>query len=513
VRDKDEGVMNGLIIAIAVGAGLAVSISLVILLVVTRRGTETKNTGASPAELVVLLRQGRVIDTTPDVEDMLGKPLSPDTPWADLRPVLANRFADLPLELPGQDTSIPASDDANTLLSISVNGPFTRLSINGGALSMGHVHRIVNIREESEQIARILHLDPNPIWKMNANGNVTWSNDSYQRICDESAAAGQTSCPFAVEVDGALVAQNGRISVSLPGEEKQLWFEVTSFPVGADTVYYATGINDLVEAERAQRNFVQTLAKTFAHLPIGLAVFNKERRLVLFNPALVDLTRLPIDFLSAKPNLLSFFDHMRENRMMPEPKSYSSWRGKLYEVVSAAREDRYSETWSLPSGLTYRITGRPHPDGAVAFLIEDISAEISLTRRFRSELDLTQSVLDSFDSSIVVFTRLGVQSFCNSAYRELWGLQADPAVAETSIIDAIQSWEDLCDPQTDWSEIRDYVLNLQNRKPWETELVLNTGERLLCKIEPVAAGATLMRFSYLPSETRSLPQLKAEAVS
>jgi acetone carboxylase gamma subunit len=113
----------------------------------------------------------------------------------------------------------------------------------------------------------------------------------------------------------------------------------------------------------------------------------------------------------------------------------------------------------------------------------------------------------------VGFTRLGVQSFCNSAYRELWGLQADPAVAETSIIDAIQSWEDLCDPQTDWSEIRDYVLNLQNRKPWETELVLNTGERLLCKIEPVAAGATLMRFSYLPSETRSLPQLKAEAVS
>jgi len=54
----------------------------------------------------------------------------------------------------------------------------------------------------------------------------------------------------------------------------------------------------------AQRNFVQTLTKTFAQLSIGLAIFNRERQLVLFNPALIDLTALPADFLTGRPHLL-----------------------------------------------------------------------------------------------------------------------------------------------------------------------------------------------------------------
>ncbi len=260
-------------------------------------------------------------------------------------------------------------------------------------------------------------------------------------------------------------------------------------------MHFACSIDNLVEAEMAQRNFVQTLTKTFAHLPIGLAVFDRERRLVLFNPALVDLTHLPVDFLSSKPNLLSFFDHMRENRMMPEPKNYSTWKEKLTNVVSAAREDRYCETWTLPSGLTYKITGRPHPDGAVAFLIEDISAEISLTRRFRSELELTQSVIDCFEDSVAVFSRLGVLTFSNSAYRTQWKCDPDSAFAEVTIVDATKDWQAACTPSPIWSELRDFVLTLRDRSAWTVDLTLTNGEAIQCHVEPVAAGATMVKFS------------------
>jgi hypothetical protein len=87
----------------------------------------------------------------------------------------------------------------------------------------------------------------------------------------------------------------------------------------------------------------------------------------LFNPALIDLTALPADFLSARPNLLSFFDRLRDHRMMPEPKNYGSWRHQMADLVAAAADGRYQETWSLPSGAVYSVSGQPHPDGAVAF--------------------------------------------------------------------------------------------------------------------------------------------------
>ncbi|MAJ04508.1 MAG: hypothetical protein CMH03_07285, partial [Marinovum sp.] len=49
-----------------------------------------------------------------------------------------------------------------------------------------------------------------------------------------------------------------------------------------------------------------TLGKTFAEMSVGLAVFDQNHRLVLFNPALIDLTLLGADFLSERPILIHF---------------------------------------------------------------------------------------------------------------------------------------------------------------------------------------------------------------
>ena len=76
----------------------------------------------------------------------------------------------------------------------------------------------------------------------------------------------------------------------------------------------------LFPQKRPQRDFVQTLTKTFAQLSVGLAIFDADRRPVLFNPALGDLSLLPADFLIARPTLFSFLDRLRDNRMIPEPK-------------------------------------------------------------------------------------------------------------------------------------------------------------------------------------------------
>ena len=62
----------------------------------------------------------------------------------------------------------------------------------------------------------------------------------------------------------------------------------------------------LVKAETSLQEFVTTLTKTFAALPIGLVIFDRARELALFNPALMDLTLLPASFLISKPSLSPF---------------------------------------------------------------------------------------------------------------------------------------------------------------------------------------------------------------
>ena len=148
-------------------------------------------------------------------------------------------------------------------------------------------------------------------------------------------------------------------------------------------------MTEIVRAQQAQKNFVQTLTKTFATLSIGLAIFYRNRQLMLFNPALIDLTTLPADFLRARPNLLTVFDKLRDNQIMPEPKNYATWREKLAILVAAATEGTYTEIWNLPTGATFRTSGRPHPDGALAFLFEDMTAKISMSRQFYCRIGIT----------------------------------------------------------------------------------------------------------------------------
>jgi hypothetical protein len=86
----------------------------------------------------------------------------------------------------------------------------------------------------------------------------------------------------------------------------------------------------------------------------------------------------------------------------------------------------FEETWSLPGGQTYRVIGRPHPNGALAFMFEDISHEMSRTRRYRADVELGQSVIDAVEDAVAVFSQGGQLVMSNHAYAQLW--QHDPQV-------------------------------------------------------------------------------------
>ena len=229
-------------------------------------------------------------------------------------------------------------------------------------------------------------------------------------------------------------------------------------------------------------------------LAIGLAIFDSTRRLVLFNPALTDLTSLPGEFLTNRPSLTDFLDQLREKRVMPEPRDYHSWRKSIADLESASMKGTYSETWSLPDGQTYRISGQPHPDGTLALLMEDISAEMSLTRRFRAQIDQSQSVIDSLDDAIALFSSTGELLFSNTAYKLLWDDPSEDSVLGTTVTEATRAWHKHSVPTPVWGDFRDFAFLGRERDEWTAQVGLRDGRQIHCRFVPQKSGASLVVF-------------------
>lgn len=427
-----------------------------------------------------------------------------DTDWHSLTSGLGARFPGLPdarnlgavekLNLPA------ARPDDTAVLQLERENNVTRVTIaeQHGA-DVSSVHRLKTLETELDILRLGAMAAPYPIWLTDTSLKTVWSNGAYQALSD--AVLGDT----ADTEEGAVVFDftpkdltgntSVRVPVRMPQNSSTQWFNVTATRSGTLTVFHAVDINAVIQAEVAQRNFVQTLAKTFAQLSIGLAIFDRNSQLALFNPALVDLTSLPAEFLSGRPDMLSFFDRLRDNRVMPEPKNYGSWRQEILDMINAASLGSYQETWTLDTGHTYRVSGRPHPDGAVAFLIEDITAEISLTRNFRAELELGQSLMDTFEDALVVFSSAGVLTFCNAAYREMWKLDPDNSFADVTVVDSLQAWQQSCAPDPAWGDIRDFVMKLGERAAWDALVQHDQKGTLHVQVSPIVSGATVIRFT------------------
>ncbi|CUH65026.1 Sensor protein DivL [Thalassovita gelatinovora] len=427
--------------------------------------------------------------------------------WYQLAKLLSPRFPDFPVAPPPNLSGNPItleSDDVrekSTVLIEDIHG-LTRVSLidktPDQTRSAADLHQRRIWETQIDTLNSAVQGSPYPIWQSDAQGQIRWANSAYEMLVRACLGANAEGLEPLFDLTGSKPPPSSRkrMSVTLKEGSEQLWYDVTSVLTGKFTMHYATDINAVVQAEVAQRNFVQTLTKTFAQLSIGLAIFDRKRELALFNPALTDLTHLSVDFLSNRPSLHTFFNRLRDNQTMPEPKNYNSWLEEMDDLIDATSDGNYLETWHMPSGLTYRVSGRPHPDGAMAFLFEDISAEMSLTRRFRADLELNQSVLDHLDLAVAVFSSGGSMYFCNDMYCEIWKTEPDHGLTEPSITESVRLWKAASLPSPRWDEIAQLVTNASPNCDQKVLIRLKDGTYLTTRAQRIGGGATMVQFDF-----------------
>jgi len=458
---------------------------------------------------VFLFQDETLLDATKEARQLLDAIPRQGSQWFHLSKLLAPRFPDLSNRFAhlAEDGEVSlTSSDENTLLNAVWLDGIARITLTDIDPADPHPrmdgHTTSALESELKTLRENADTVPYLTWRENSQGDITWVNRAYLDITEtRNPQAGPRPWPpeklFSVSSIAPDTADEGpwRTPMLQPPDTPARWFDVRQFALGDETLFCATSADAIVQAEQSLSEFVTTLTKTFAHLPIGLAIFDRARQLALFNPALTDLTVLPAGFLCARPTLFAFLDRLRESRMMPEPKDYKSWRQRMTELEAMAVNGTYEETWALPTGQTFRVTGRPQPDGAVAFLFEDISAEISLTRRFKAELEMGQAALDCLDDAVAVFSPGGVLSISNTAYANLWGRDPMEALTDLSVGDAAHSWASKCSPSPIWNKIIDFTMSPRERVAWVGGVTLKDGRAVRCKCVPIGRGGTMVFFS------------------
>ncbi|NNU79210.1 PAS domain-containing protein [Halovulum dunhuangense] len=330
--------------------------------------------------------------------------------------------------------------------------------------------------------------------ELDAGGNVRWSN---------AAAAPLLGAAFPGS-DGQLLLRN-------PDGAALGWHAITSVPLpGGARLLYLENIQARVASEQALQGLLATLADTFAHLGEGLAIFDRERRLSLFNPALAEIFGLDAAGLAARPSLREFLAALRDRRMIPEPASFTEWRDKLIAATSSVTGTPHTEDWSLPSGHTLRLTVRPHPDGAAAFVFEDISRDVALERRYRREMEQGQTTLDRLSEAVAIFGPSGRLVLANPAFCDLTGHGGLADLAGSPIGAVLERAEAHLGPAPAWEECRSFALDPGRPDRWDSVLPTRTGGYLM-RASALPDGSTLLCLSSVSAAESAASPVTARA--
>lgn len=390
----------------------------------------------------------------------------------------------------GQSMPFPALFIILFLVGIGAAASFNYLG--GQPIDIDHINSEIT----ADNITSALEKAPFPIWSV-MDGEVAFANSRYHDV------VGMYDNP-----EGALKGQGhdslDRNMVNIDGSP--CWFHNIEIPLDAETFTFSLPIDQLVSAENSLNRLMETLSTTFAHLPVGLAIFDTDQRLTQFNPAISKLLNLEPTWLAMRPSMSAFLEKLRENRHLPEQNNFLVWRRLLTEMNVSNTNKNYADNWSLPNGHTLHVTAQAHSKGATTFLFEDITAQVAVERQHHAETTLNQAVLDRVSDAIVVINPAGNVAFANAAFDRLFAMNSTNSLDIPDLQTLASIWPDAA---PFWNDLQSFVSQLENRAPWAASITLLDQKSV--DIFPMPDGSTLVSFSektITPNAQKIAPKLQ-----
>ena len=478
-------------------------------------------------------RNGYLVDHSGNVSFLLPDPIDRLRAWDGLAEILSDVHDGIPAAFDGlRDAGRPfrltGEFGRDRLLVLGLrDGEDIRVTVTSAEERQTSVRvdlaSLAAMEGEIAMLARGLDTSPQPGWALDADGRVVWANAAYlalvARCAGPDAAHGWPLHDLFPEAAAPRTTPVRRKTCDKRGEEN--WFEISPPATGPDglRLIHAQSLDAVIKAEDSLRTLLQTLTKSFAFLPTGLAIFDRQGQLALFNPALMDMTGLDGAWLSRRPLMTDFFDALRDQRRMAEPRDYKAWRASLAGMGRTEADRIYVETWTLPSGITYRVTARPQGDGAITLMLENVSSDVDAQRSQKDAQGLMRDVLDAMEEGMVVFDADGRRIAANASAQEIWMGHGAEGQLPATLDGCIAFWKTLTRPSPVWGEMRDVLRNPETeRVSWSAPLHRLGGEAgpLSLTVTSLPGRRLAVAFSpdiATPADLRGLPRQTRDAIS
>jgi signal transduction histidine kinase len=400
-----------------------------------------------------------------------------------------------------------AEGGAATMLEAGIVRGRPLLSVRRATAAELEAMRLRAELAEAERARRaaeaLLDAAPALLWRRGGDGCVAWANARYREIVGAAAE----EAPPELRLDGSaepLGPSPSRRAVYRAEDGRRLWHDLSERPAPADldlgpraSLGYGSDAAAAVHAEGALRRFVETLTETFAHLRVGLAVFDKGQRLGLFNPAFADLMRLEPSWLAGRPGFNDVLARLRDSGMLPERDDFAVWRkemGELFGDGPARDKGDRVETWELPGEVVIRVVARPHPQGSVALLFEDVTETARLERRWSVESETRRAVMDRLVEGVAAFGPSGEARFANPAFARIWGFRPGRDGERLRFREALARFRAASEPSAAWDRLAAFFEHPETRAPWSEEVRLKDGARLRARVAALPDGSVLTAF-------------------
>ncbi|MEM9044022.1 MAG: PAS-domain containing protein [Pseudomonadota bacterium] len=345
-------------------------------------------------------------------------------------------------------------------------------------------------------IDRLLEGAPLIAWSRRTDGKLEWASG---QVSSESTVLMPAQVVDMVvarsQFDGEIADPVRRTRLEFGDDEPTSLHAVEIDGPGDFISGFAVDASVAASVERTLTRFIQTMTETFAHLTVGLAIFDQNHRLVLFNPAVAEMWGIDAVWLARRPQLREILDRLRSNRRLPERGDYHAWRDKLLGLFADPDAVNYEESWDLASGVRYRVMARPHPHGALAFVFDDVTEQVQLETRYRHMDDLLTRALERLDEGLIVFGADGLLRYVNSAFHEIFGTDEELVGPGRHARDVFGLCARLSIEADPWQEAVEFTTGASERsvRTWEVTLADDRSVRL--RFAPLPGASTLVVFT------------------
>lgn len=362
---------------------------------------------------------------------------------------------------------------------------------------------------DTSRLTEMFDAVPTPLAARGRDGKLIYANPAYAEAAGAATAAAAVAAQAKLFSDEPQLAEAAfsagspvteRRFAVIDGQRKAL--EVTASPAGDTVAITVTDESAAAEARDRLQRHIGAYDETLNRLKTAVAVFGPDQKISFYNKAYVELWRLDAQWLKQKPTEGEILEKLREQRLLPEEKSFAAFkraRAELYASMTAPQD----EVWHLPDGKTLRIAGQPHPFGGLLYLYEDMTEQLSMERRYNDLFNVQRSTLDHLHEGVAFFGTDGRLKLWNLAFADLWGLETPQLEGEPHFEKVALLCAALGGDTDDWDKVRGQVTGAAERIEISGEMQRSDDVTLHFAAVPMPDGATLMSFVDMTDSLRA----------